>query len=240
MAVGVIAGDIGNAGGVEGNAGYARLLQRVAGNLHHGVAATVVDHACQQGGQPLGPRRGVRGVFQPRAVEVSQGPARPCDNRPRSALRQSGNWWLSCRLCPPRRSHSGVDSGCPPGPGNSAMGFSCVSKRCIGHGDIHASPLGSRPCLNGRSLSTAAQPRSNSFADERVTVALLADPCDKQIAGTDLPRVHVQPRMRTSAVPINSTSGSKLRRLTPCSNRNKLAWPKASMPTVWLSVFQSG
>ncbi len=53
----MVVGDVGHAGGVEFQAGHTRLVQGVAGNLHHRVRAAVANHPRQQRCQPLGRRR---------------------------------------------------------------------------------------------------------------------------------------------------------------------------------------
>ena len=68
----MVVGDVGHARGVKLKAGHARLVERVARNLHHGVGAVVASHPRKERRQPLGRRRGVGRFFDDAAVEVSQ------------------------------------------------------------------------------------------------------------------------------------------------------------------------
>ena len=73
----MIAAHVGNARGVEFDAGGARLSQRMAGNFHHGVRAIVGDHARQPIGQRRRGRRGHVARFDRDAVAVDDRASQP-------------------------------------------------------------------------------------------------------------------------------------------------------------------
>ena len=143
MEIEVIAADVRHAGGVEADAGHARLAQRMTGDFHHGVGAAVGDHAGQPGGQGSGRGRGQRRRLAGLAVEIAQRPQQPhrMPRRGQHAGQQAtgGGLAVGAGNADELQAIAGIAGQ---GLADAAVGVPRVGHHAVGQAELRRRPLG--------------------------------------------------------------------------------------------------
>jgi hypothetical protein len=180
VVVQMIACDIGHAGGVKARPGHARLVQGMAGNLHHCVGTLVADHSRQQRRQSIGRRRRVRGRLDNSAVQIAQS-AQDADAM--AGRTEHSCYQAACRRLAVGAGHSDQLqlAGRTAGQrlAQSGVGLPGVWDDAAGYGAFGHRPIGEhrRAAARGR------------FGNELMPVVPAADEGGEQLALADLPRI---------------------------------------------------